>query len=356
MVSSKRLSFPSFDFPSVSMVYTSPEIIRKGENRISAFLKSKRAPRVIIRVPEKIQDAKFIEDIELQLGDLGWTILEHNLIFGLKSVKDIKSKTGADLILDISWLKFSDPSMFTDLDLSNTSIGDFYGDSHIGGYYNFKSEKDFEKWKKDRNPKHFYNKNVISAIFKFIAADDGSVLGYYHIGECNSIKLQGGAYIFHNGQVYKKGNHKKADFYLEDLSDFYIEMKNEIKDKVILNFLSYMDVFLPNGEIPYAAQLNEMEDVKLSDELINESYQSSSTTNSSYSGRSRDYHNAYFNSRYYSGSGRGNYSGSSSSTTKSSGSATTIFKDAEYIKYSDFFGYYTPLTEKFVKEIQTLLK
>lgn len=390
MISSKRLSFPSFDFPSVSMVYTSPEIIRKGENRISAFLKSKRAPRVIIRVPEKIQDAKFIEDIELQLGDLGWTILEHNLIFGLKSVKDIKSKTGADLILDISWLKFSDPSMFTDLDLSNTSIGDFYGDSHIGGYYNFKSEKDFEKWKKDRNPKHFYNKNVplvakvvkanfssyresflnqmlnydrfntnknvISAIFKFIAADDGSVLGYYHIGECNSIKLQGGAYIFHNGQVYKKGNHKKADFYLEDLSDFYIEMKNEIKDKVILNFLSYMDVFLPNGEIPYAAQLNEMEDVKLSDELINESYQSSSTTNSSYSGRSRDYHNAYFNSRYYSGSGRGNYSGSSSSTTKSSGSATTIFKDAEYIKYSDFFGYYTPLTEKFVKEIQTLLK
>lgn len=391
MVSYKSLSYLNFEFPSVSMVYTSPEIIRKGENRISAFLKSKRAPRVIIRVPEKIQDAKFIEDIELQLGDLGWTILEHNLIFGLKSVKDIKSKTGADLILDISWLKFSDPSMFTDLDLSNTSIGDFYGDSYISDlYYKFKTTKGFEKWKKDRNPKHFYNKNepfigkevkanfssyreslpnqmlnydrfntnknVISAIFKFIAADDGSILGYYHIGECNSIKLQGGAYIGHNGQVYKKGKHRKADFYLVDLSDFYIEMKNEIKDKVILNFLSYMDVFLPNGEIPYAAQLNEMEDVKLSDELINESYQSSSTTNSSYSGRSRDYYNAYFNSRYYSGSGRGNYSGSSSSTTKSSGSATTIFKDAEYIKYSDFFGYYTPLTEKFVKEIQTLLK
>lgn len=393
MVSSKSLSSPNFDFPSVSMVYTSPEIIRKGENRISAFLKSKRAPRVIIRVPEKIQDAKFIEDVELQLGDLGWTILEHNLIFGLKSVKDIKSKTGADLILDISWLKFSDPSMFTDLDLSNTSIGDFYGDSRISDiYYMFKSEKDFEKWEKDRNPKHFCykndplvggdvkanfssyresflnqmlnydrfntNKNVISAIFKFIAADDGSVLGYYHIGECNSIKLQGGADIscYNKGCVRKRGKHNKADFYLEDLSDFYIEMKNEIKDKVILHFLSYMDVLLPNGEIPYAAQLNEMEDVKLSDELINESYQSSSTTNSSYSGRSRDYYNAYFNSRYYSGSGRGNYSGSSSSTTKSSGSATTIFKDAEYIKYSDFFGYYTPLTEKFVKEIQTLLK
>lgn len=55
MVSSKSLSSPNFDFPSVSMVYTSPEIIRKGENRISAFLKSKRAPRVIIRVPEKIR-------------------------------------------------------------------------------------------------------------------------------------------------------------------------------------------------------------------------------------------------------------------------------------------------------------
>ena len=54
----------------------------------------------------------------------------------------------------------------------------------------------------------------------------------------------------------------------EDYSTFYRENYHEISPEYILRTLSYIDIFLPNGEIPFAAQLNEMEDVKLSDETI----------------------------------------------------------------------------------------
>ena len=376
-----------YSFPSITISYKEPKVIKSGGARIKSFLKTRQSPRVFIRVPDKMQNSKFIGDIEMILCDLGWTVIDNSLIKDTKNLKEIKTRTGADLILDVSWLKFSDPDMYSTIDISKSEINNFYG--KVGGkdlYYSFKNWKDLEKYQKDRNSKHFkdrnrpyrdmcveadlsgykslilqhmskyerfnINKNVVSAVFKFINANDGALLGYYHIGETPDIKLSGGVGI-HPESYYPINASRGKDFY--DESTFYRDNKQEISSKIILTALSYMDIYLPNGEIPFAAQLNEMEDVKLSDDKIQESYKSTSTTNGHYSGHSRDYYNAYFNSRYYSGIGSGNYSGSSSSTINSSGSATTTFKDAEYIRYSDFFGYYKPLTEKLVKEIQSLM-
>ena len=368
--------YAEFYLPSVAVEYAEPKVISSGNTQIASFLKRKRMPRVVIRVPEKLQEAKFVEDIEMLLSGLGWTIVDHSLVKGAKSFKEVQTRTAADVILDISWLKFSDPSMYSQIDISRSSMNNlnfekFYlGDS----YLKFKDEKTFRKWEKNHDSKYVknivgnmvtvtdmthlkevifnqmtqyerfnINKNVVSAIFKFINATDGSLLGYYHVGEKSDIKLSGGDEI----ATYSHN--------FIERSIFYKEHKMEIS-KIILEVLSYMDILLPNGEIPFAAQLNEMEDVKLSDETIVDAYQSSSTTQTSYSGGSRDYYNAYFNSRYYSGRGRGNYAGNSSSTTHSSGSGSTTFKEAEYIRYSDFFGYYKPLTEKFIKEIQKIMQ
>lgn len=373
------------DVPTVSVGYAEPKVISSGSAQISSFLKKKSMPRVVVRVPEKLQEAKFVEDIEMLLSGLGWTIVDHSLAKGAKSIKEIQAQTAADIIMDVSWLKFSDPSMYCQIDVSKSSMSKL--EIYVSdAYLRFVDWKDFNKWKNKQGSKYGYNgydgwatvldvtpikklildrmtqyerfntnKNVVSAIFKFINATDGSLLGYYHIGEKSDIKLSGGDLIDYGSSFRPKGPSKESKRF-EDYSTFYRENYHEISPAYILCILSYMDIFLPNGEIPFAAQLNEMEDVKLSDETIVDAYQSSSTTNTSYSGGSRDYYNAYFNSRYYSGRGRSNYAGNSSSTTHSSGSGTTTFKEAEYIRYSDFFGYYKPLTEKFIKEMQKIMQ
>lgn len=392
MVQLEKIKISAFEMPTMSIGYAEPNVISSGSAQIASFLKKKSMPRVVVRVPERLQEAKFVEDIEMLLSGLGWTIVDHSLVKGAKSIKEIQTQTAADIILDVSWLKFSDPSMYCQIDVSKSSMSNWnffykrYDWPRLhDAYLHFKDEKTFQKWKNNQGPKYEINgcsvevtitdqtplkklaldqmtqyerfntnKNVVSAIFKFINATDGALLGYYHVGEKSDIKLSGGDKIEYT--YFLPMHEDKGGKYFKDYSTFYRENHNEISYDFILRTLSYMDVFLPNGEIPFAAQLNEMEDVKLSDETIVDAYQSSSTTNTSYSGGSRDYYNTYFNSRYYSGRGRGNYAGNSSSTTHSSGSGSTTFKEAEYIRYSDFFGYYKPLTEKFVKEIQKIMQ
>lgn len=381
-----RINNCRYSFPTTSVAYFQPQTKSSGLTKISSFLKKNRTPKVIVRLPERLTDAKFVESIELELSGLGWEVIDHNMASGIKSAADIKKRTGADLILDISWLKFSDPDMFSSIDIASTTIAPFDAEVTIrDSYYKFKKEKDFEKWKKSKDPKlwrltsndeHFSranltlykdfiirniadyerfttNKNVVSAVFKLIDSANGSILGYFHVGEIANYKIVGGNTVYDNHYYNNMKNHYG---YFSKISEFYNEHNPLIKDGLLLSFLSYLDVFLPNGEIPFAAQLNEMEDVKLSDETVKESHSSTSTTSGSYSGRSRDYYNSYFNSRYYSGSGRGYSSGNSSSKTNTSGSSTTQFKEAEYIRYSDFFGYYKPLTEKFVQEISKLME
>lgn len=251
--------------------------------------------------------------------------------------------------------------------------------------------KKFDKWKNDNDRKHIKyfhksyrsdvllnayskkilsymmvydcfntNKNVVSAVFKFTNAADGSLLGYYHVGEVSETKISGGNTVDVCGERYFTGEKDSrgvlVNVKFNDASSFYRQMHRSIDDLILLSALSYIDVFLPNKEMPFAAQLNEMEDVKLTDDRIIESWNSSSNTSSSYSGRSRDRYSAYFNSRYYQGNRNGHYSGDAVSSTDSYGSGTTTFKNAEYIRYSDFFGYYKPLTEKLIMEMQTVVK
>lgn len=396
-VDPNRIASADFVFPSMQVSFSQPQTKTVGPAKITTFLKKNHTPKVIVRLPERLTDVKSVESIELELSGLGWEVIDHNMASGCKSVEDIKNRTGANLILDISWLKFSDPDMFTPLDIASVSIAPFETKNVVvsDAYYAFKNEKNFKKWKKSNDLKEFAsnrqiknnyiksslkadmpyrdyiirnmagyerfntNKNVISAVFKLIDSSNGSILGYFHIGEVPNYKIISGKKIC---ECYFKSEYNFYDGYYDkdnyvrfvDTSDFYNEYRYVMKDNLLLLFLSYLDVFLPNGEIPFAAQLNEMEDVKLSDETVNESHSSTSTTSGSYSGHSRDYYNAYFNSRYYSGAGSGYSSGNSSSQTNTSGSSTTSFKEAEYIRYSDFFGYYKPLTEKFVQEIRKI--
>lgn len=370
-----RLLDPNYIFPTVQLSYEQPKSKIGGPANISSYLKKKKNPKVVVRVPEKIADANFVETIELALSELGWNVVDHNMAAGVKSVAEIRKHTGADIILDISWLKFSDPDMYSMLDKSAVKIPPFKGRAGVkDSYYKSKNKKKYKKWLETKDSKYdvlfwgyrhwdvnFSNysseiinqlgnyerfnisKNVISATFKLIDCSTGSILGFIQTGEAAECKIPGGTYL----DSYGWGESYEKRLKFQNTSDFYNEQRYVITDPLLLTFLSYMDITLSNGEIPFAAQLNEMEDVKLSDQAINESYSSTSTTNGSSSGRSRDYYNSYFNSRYY--------SGSSSSRTDTHGSATTTFKDADYIHYSDFFGYYKPLTEKFVQEITRLL-
>lgn len=132
---------------------------------------------------------------------------------------EIRKNSGADILLDVSWLKFSDPEMFTTLDKTATEIGEIRF-SHIdctfskfpsldaARNYAKKSQKR-NKWQDDYSRTQsmesleiYYdlikseisdgishsecfekNKNVISAIFKFIDLTDGSLIGFYHLGQ-----------------------------------------------------------------------------------------------------------------------------------------------------------------------------
>lgn len=322
--------------------------------------------------------------------DLGWTVLDRNLITDAKPGKSIKSQTSADLVIDISWLKFSDPEMFCKLDRNRTTIGDMSGSGSLKeAYMVFNPRKEYDRWRVDHDRKHIKNytgsfqtevnynsyrnkilsymmavdrfntnKNVVSAVFKLINAADGSLLGYYHIGEASEIEIPGGTPVTAYDQKYYTGKKDPQGRQIwtkfMEVSSFYKRMNQNMKDKILLSAISYMDIFLPNEAIPFAAQLNEMEDVKLTDDKIIESWSSSSTTRNTYSDDSRHNYRGYFNSRYYKGSRDSHYSGEGYSTTHSYGGGTTTYKEAEYIRYSDFFGYYKPLTEKFIEEIQKI--
>lgn len=384
-----RLYISKFPFPTTQVSYFQPQTKSGGLTNIASFLKKKRSPKVVVRLPEKLTNANFVESIELALTELGWNVVDHNMAKEVQSAIEIRKRTGADLLLDISWLKFSAPDMYSSIDKSSVLISSIRDVSVMvsRSYYVYDSFKAYQKWIKSKDNKYCKighgvdwvsadfsicrdeivsqlgnyerfntSKNVISAMFKLIDCSNGSILGFYHIGEPVNCRIDGGSHIkiSMNSFDHRDSNGKRIERSFSDISNFYREHKDDIENQLIQKFLCYVDLFLPNGEIPFAAQLNEMEDVKLSDETISKSFSSESTSKGSYTGHTRDYYNAYFNSKYYRGSGRGYSSGSSSSVTNTSSSSTTSFKDAEYIKYSDFFGYYQPLTKKFIDEIMKL--
>ena len=381
----------TFVTPKVILGYHDTPVITGNYKKLSAVLRSGKT-KVIVLVPEKCKDAKFIEMIESKLAALGLNVLDHNLAEGEMSPAVIRRKSGADLLLDVSWLKFSDPEMFTSIDPETIKMD---GNFVIEGYARVRSyrekkdlDKDVEKSKKKPhwmtknsdmgsyidmnynynnenllsrlkdelvNDKCFStNKNVISAIFKFVNLADGTILNYYHLGwqekqqTMSKAKLSRdyGAYRI-PGLGYKNGqywpNSDNGDVTAFDRERYY----DYVGPSSVAITCSYISASLNNGEIPFAKQLNDFQDVKIGDEQVVENTRGRSSSRGSSYGSGRTNYYRYFNSSYYSGSSRSN--------TNYSSSTVTTHKDAEWLRCSDFYGYYTPLTDKLVEELKKLL-
>lgn len=379
--------------PKITLKYTTPPVISGNKSRLISALKRVKSPKIILRVPEQCRDAKFVETIETKLASLGLNVLDHNMTEGAVNPAEIRKKSGADILLDVSWLKFSDPEMFTTLDKSATEIGKIrfnyveieyaiFSALDAARNYVTKSQKKNKwqpsNWSHNLEPINFYydliksdisdgisqsecfekNKNVISAIFKFIDLSDGSLIGFYHLGhqeqtvDIKPAKLEkrggwklGEVSNFKNeyGLWYKFGENTKwrTPWDIENNATY----EGTEPAAMVLTYLSGMANI---GEIPYAAKLNDFQDVKVSDEQIQESSSSKSSTKGSSYGSGATYYHRYFNSSYYSGSSRSN--------TSTSSSSTTTYKEAEYLRCSDFYGYYTPLADKLVTELRKLLE
>lgn len=376
--------------PRMELVYHDTPVITGNNRQLSALLKSGKS-KIIVRVPEKCKDAKFIEMIESKLAALGLNVLDHNLAEGDMSPAVIRRKSGADLLLDVSWLKFSDPEMFTALDRETIKIDGDFDVKNMVSVYGFDDKKDLErylakskkkgKWNADNqyygyvaissdynyrqdelkslleeelvNDRCFNtNKNVISAIFKFINLADGTILNYYHLGwqekqhTISKMKLKKRFSRYDipilGGYYYPDHTSKgfKTDFDKERYYDYSGPGHVAIT-------CSYISASLNNDEIPFAKQLNDFQDVKLSDEQVVEKSSGRSSSRGSSYGSGRTNYYRYFNSSYYSGSSRSN--------TNYSSSTVTTHKDADWLRCSDFYGYYTPLTDKLVAELKKLL-
>lgn len=393
----KKLNDCYLDFssPKITLKYTPTPVISGNKSRLTAALKRIKSPKIILRVPEQCKDAKFVETIETKLASLGLNVLDHNMTGGAVNPTEIRKNSGADILLDVSWLKFSDPEMFTTLDKTATELGEIRF-SHIGFiFYKFPSidaARNYIKKSQRKNGWQDYydwdnkgldltecyydfiksnisdgisqsecfekNKNVISAIFKFIDLTDGSLLGFYHLGHQeqtvdikpakiikSGIWKLGEVSNFKNeyGLWYKFGDNSKwrTPWDIENNATY----EGTEPAAMVLTYLSGMANI---GEIPYAAKLNDFQDVKISDEQVQESSQSNSNTQGSTYGNGATYYHRYFDSSYYSGSSRSN--------TSTSSSSTTTYKEAEYLRCSDFYGYYTPLADKLVAELRKLLE
>lgn len=365
-----------------------------------------RRPKIVIRIPDKCGDADFIRTIEYKLGMLGLDVLDHTLAEGATTPKTIAKRSGADILLDVSWLEFSNPDMATNLRKEATIIdfNDFVRSAgpHMS-IFSFKDNKERDKFLYKRIKKNDWrpypsnwhgkveickvstvglnneikneleyagcfakNNNVISVIFKFIDLRSGSLLCQFHVGysDLQSEEIlprvcwteswgRGNIYGVYN---YAKNSGQIANGYCRNPNNKDISWIDPWNKERFNTFngsdeaawiLTYIATQLNNGEIPYAKQLNNFQSVKIADEQILEQGSSRSTTNTGYSGHGGTNYYYRFNRSYWSGGSR--------STTNTTSSNTTTFRDAEYIRPQDFYGYYTPLTDKLCEELQKLL-
>lgn len=390
---------PNFNVPSATMEYKEVPAHITISPQFRKSLQSPENCNVIVRLPEQCGNAAFIEAIETKLSSLEFNILDHNMAYGIRSPREIGQKSGADILVDVSWLKFSDPEMQSDLDFQKCKIGTDLGPLYYDGKRNrshgyYLTEKELNKYlstgKVKGNPYYLKylnllldnsvgdgiikevvkeirtaecfgkNKNTISAIFKFIDTKTGRIIGSFHVGVSDVItqKIDGAKYRHTDTELKIDGlsnwkNEKGRQGYDRNPNSAHIidpwnkERYSTFEGSIPAAWiLTNISAHLGNTEIPHAKQLNDFQEVKLSDDTVIEQGSSTSHTNRSYSGRGRTYYNRWFNSSYW--------SGGSSSTTDSSYSSTTSFKEAEYLRPQDFYGYYTPITNRLVEELRKL--
>lgn len=393
-----------FNMPKIHIEYEPVKTTSSPTARLKTALNKTRRPKIVIRIPDKCGDADFIRTIEYKLGMLGLDILDHTLVEGATTPKAIAQKSGADILLDVSWLEFSNPDMATNLKGEATRIdfNDFVRNARpMMRIHSFKDNKERDKYLSKRRKKNDWrpyptrnynrevegirkvytaglnneiikeleyagcfekNNNVISAIFKFIDLRSGTLLCQFHVGysDIQSVEILPISWWIdqYAGWSMKGVNNsfKNSGDYVRDPNSKYIlwidpwnkERCNTFEGSIeAACILTYIATQLNNGEIPYAKQLNNFQSVKIADEQILEQGSSTSTTNTGYGG--------YGGTNYYYRFNRSYWSGGSRSTTNTSSSNTTTFKDAEYIRPQDFYGYYAPLTDKLCEELQKLL-
>lgn len=391
----------TFNMPKIHIEYEPVKTTSSPTARLKTALNKTRRPKIVVRIPDKCGDADFIRTIEYKLGMLGLDVLDHTLVEGATTTKAITQKSGADILLDVSWLEFSNPDMATNLKGEATRIdfNDFvrYARPSTMGIFSFKDNKERDKFLSKRIKKNDWrpypsnwrgegeeicnvyteglnneiikeleyagcfekNNNVISVIFKFIDLRSGSLLCQFHVGysdlqseEILPRKLSlgysiDGIYNYcENGVMkYKLNPNDKDILWIDPWNKERFNTFNGSDEAAWI--LTYIATQLNNGEIPYAKQLNNFQSVKIADEQILEQGSSRSTTNTGYSGHGGTNYYYRFNRSYWSGGSR--------STTNTTSSNTTTFRDAEYIRPQDFYGYYTPLTDKLCEELQKLL-
>lgn len=353
---------------------------------MKSLLSQKSSPRVKIRInpPNSAEnnDVSYYSYIEEELTRIGFQVIG----------KDAPANIRYDLLIDVSWLRFSDPDMVTTIDFDKTKYAWSFtraAETSDVCKYRFKKKSDADKYKKaDRDkrrkiaqkaikedifkdydysklPELFLNslaysdinegRNVISAMFKIIMSN-GVVGGTIHVGYHDSYNIDSGdfgrmilkknAYVVYKGEefLFGIGNVQKPMSYIPfaELYHPYSEVKNRLE-----TILKWIYACIPSAN-PYAQQLTAGQDVKISDEQIVENSSSKSKTSGGSSGYGRTYYHRYYNSSYYSG-GYG-------SSTSSNSSSTTTKVDAQWMRCSDFYGYYRPLAKKFANELQKLIQ
>lgn len=189
-----------------------------------------------------------------------------------------------------------------------------------------------------------YHKNVISALYKIIIVSDGTIGGSIHVGCANApteYYFNKDCKVVHFFSPY--GRIEERDRYCYRLPAYFGTNDNIFlergcvgwPDNFIQDFLSKK--LLPNiGANPYAANLNAGKDVKISNEqAVTQSNGVSDSSSSIYYG-------------YYSSYGNG----------RSQNSQTTVTTqiDAQYIRCSDFYEVYRPLSKLFADELQKYMK
>lgn len=391
----------SLRVPRFSLSYDVP-VIEGCNTQLAKLMAKSTLPKIIVRVPQECENAKFVDMIESKLSRIGFTVIDHRLAEGIVDSREIGRRAGADIILDISWLQFSEPEMWAKLQPNSVKIdGQYNWQLKSELYYKFSSMEDFNKAVKKTKKaklewcdfddikqyakidlvdiqndvlKHINNdnslntnKNVVSTIFKFINSKDGSLIGYLQVGYSDNEEAEipattihypaykwwwdfgisnetsrNAAYTSRNAYNYYQKEYWHCPWVREEL------LTNRfVGNNAVAGIMAYISCTVNTDEIPFRKQLNDFREVKLSDETIQKNSSSKTKSNSSYSGGGATYYHRYFTNSRWAGSGR--------SASQTNSNTTTTFKDAEYLHPSDFFGYYTPLTEKLIKHLEKMM-
>lgn len=418
--------YPWYENPSAEikeeyrllLKYNDPPIKVNLTSALKSLLAKNKSPKVKVkcnnqRFSNNNDDVSYLNYIEDELTRIGCRVVDRN------SKGDVK----VDFIVDVSWLRFSDPDMKTLINRDECKIYGTFKPMYFKVYphfrydkpvrHRFKKEKDFKNRGRDNFDfnkikskgnaiiesieidydyeklneiilnelcEDYYineNKNTISAMFKIVMSD-GTIGGTIHVGHqdgqsvdfnSNYISWHNGAtkvfdgyysysgearyktvyypYYIYKGRTIPEDKNIKFTFrdeFIRELNKYSFHNLNIMVNRIYEYIIHAM---IPTDAHPYAKELTAGRDVKIAgDKVVEESSSNTSTT-----GRVNVYGAAYYN-RYF---GSSYYSGSYGETTNSSSNTTTTNVDAQWLRCSDFYGYYNPLAEKFANELQKIM-